>query len=51
MNKAVKVGLSKEEVREEWDRFLQNNRGTLTLHGKPLVPFPLDPHPSWRKTS
>ena len=37
MSKAVKVGLTKEEVKEEWNKFLQHNRDILTFHGKPFI--------------
>jgi len=37
MNKAVKAKLTKEELKEEWDKFLQRNKDTLTFHGKPFV--------------
>jgi len=37
MSKAVKVGLTKEEVKEEWNKFLQRNRDILTFHGKPFI--------------
>jgi len=37
MNKAVKTELAIEEVREEWRKFLRQNRDFLTFHGKPFV--------------
>jgi hypothetical protein len=37
MSKAVEGKLTKEEVTEEWRKFLQANKDFLTLHGKPFV--------------
>jgi len=37
MSKAVEAELTKEEVREEWHKFLQANKDSLTLRGKPFV--------------
>jgi len=37
MNKAVKAGLTREEVKEEWNRFLQYYGDILTFRGKPFI--------------
>nr|MDO8080344.1 hypothetical protein [Candidatus Freyarchaeota archaeon] len=37
MDKAIETGLSTGDVREEWDKYLQNNEDSLFFHGKPLV--------------
>ena len=43
MEKAVEHGLSREEVREEWSRFLEHYRDVLTFKGKPFVSVSLRP--------
>jgi len=43
MRKAVKSGLSVEEVRGEWNKFLEHNKEVLTFKGKPFVFVSLRP--------
>ena len=49
MDKAVKIGLTKEEVKEGWNKFLQDNKDVLTFHGKPFISVSLRSTPSSEK--
>ena len=49
MDKAVKIGLTKEEVKEGWNKFLQDNKDILTFHGKPFISVSLRSTPSSEK--
>lgn len=49
MSKAIESGLTKEEVREEWRKFLQDNRDSLTFRGKPFVQISLKSLPFSKK--